>query len=241
MYYAVLNMVFITVSDALNAKISAFVAGKASRQNVENCSLINKSRCVRSEVELHESFDIRLHRAEISTNGSPTDMHEFLERMRNENHSIGARVEGAGHENNCFYVIFANLKTKGTMLNINEMNLRRLASVLQELDTNEVRFVGAEAAVRTETDIRWPGVLLSRSWHGKVPGAGHLCITENSKNDVEGTPVLRYSIDNYNIVYVARNLFHLDNLNVHAPDATWNAMVLKCSRLNAENRVRFTL
>ncbi len=75
-------MRFQETNDAVRTKkcqLNIFGASNAkqTRRTVEYCSLINKSRCYAAEQDLHDSFDIRLHRSEISTIGSPADVEEF--------------------------------------------------------------------------------------------------------------------------------------------------------------------
>ena len=97
------------------------------------------------------------------------------------------------------------------------------------------------SAVRTNENLRLPGLLLPRSWHGQVPGVGYMSVTDSTKNDLLSTATLRYSINNYKVVDVARNMCHLDDLNAYAPYSQWNAICIQCSRLNEGNRIKFTL
>ncbi len=43
------NMVFVTVCDAFEAKLAAFVSRREFRRSASKCSLTNMSRCHRSE------------------------------------------------------------------------------------------------------------------------------------------------------------------------------------------------
>ena len=53
-----------------------------------------------------------------------------------------------------------------------------------------------------------------------------MSVTDHTKNDLLST---------------ARNMYHLDGLNVCAPYSQWNAIYIQCSRLNEGNRIKFTL
>ena len=163
-------MVFVTVCNALNAKVSAFVAEKEGSRNVDECSLISKSRCAVSELELHESLDIRLDRAKISTICSLDDLDEFLVKTYDDDDPVSSCVEDIRHDNNSIYVYFSNLKAMGIKLLILDANLEALDGGVQKLNSNDTHSVGAGATVRTNSQCRFPGLLLCRSWHGLVPG-----------------------------------------------------------------------
>ena len=120
-------MIFVTVCDALKAKISSFVLGRCARRNVEQCSLINESRCDPSEHKLHESHEIRLHRAVLCTTGSPANYEEFFVKVRETKVTIRPRVVGGGHENNTSYAYLSNLKLLGSIFGTNDAALRPLA------------------------------------------------------------------------------------------------------------------
>ena len=45
-------MVFATVCDAVKTKIAAFVAGTVVRRSIDDCHLINKSRCYDARMSL---------------------------------------------------------------------------------------------------------------------------------------------------------------------------------------------
>lgn len=119
-------MVFLTVCDSFNTKVSAFVAGKSARSNFEYCSLITMFRFAPADHELHTSFDLGLYHAGILNIGSPADLDEFLERVRRDNESTQVLIQVTGHENDSRYVHFSTQKSIGDMLNINGTNLRTL-------------------------------------------------------------------------------------------------------------------
>ena len=87
--------------------------------------------------------------------------------------------------------------------------------------------------------MRLPGLLLCRSWNGQVPGVGYTTVNEHTIRDVSITPFIPYSVNNYQLSSVAHNRFHVHDLSAHAPNARWNAIFVKCSRLGDGRSVRF--
>lgn len=63
----------------------------------------------------------------------------------------------------------------------------RFVGGAQELDTNNVRFVGVVVAVCTNFNCIFPWLLLERSWHGNVPSLGHMAVTDRTKSDLHTT------------------------------------------------------
>ena len=62
-------------------------------------------------------------------------------------------------------------------LSIQDANLRALAGGVQKLDSNDTRFLGVGAAVRTDSHCRFPSLLLCRSWHGLLHGVWYMSVT----------------------------------------------------------------
>ncbi len=129
----------------------------------------------------------------------------------------------------------------GAALMVSEHNIHALAGGVQTLDSGEERFVAVGAAVRTNDKLRFPGLLPLRSCNVQVPGVGYLTANNETKNDLLTTTALSHGIGNYCLSNMEPNLFHLDDLKAHAPNAGWNAMCVKWNRLNTGKSVRFTL
>lgn len=99
-------MVFVTVKDALCAKLTAFVAGVS----VPGVVFAYKSSCTESEKYLDEKLDVRMHRLEICIDGELSDFNEMLKMLREENEQVAVRVGGLGGVNNTRYVYIFNIK-----------------------------------------------------------------------------------------------------------------------------------
>lgn len=128
-------MVFFTVFDALNTKLTAFASSRNIRPNIDGCSMINKSLCVPPKHKFNEKFDIRLYRAEVTITGSPVDLQELLCSVRKEGGQVRSRIQRCNHENNLIMVYFTNTKSAEATLSLKEFTLRALCGHVQKIDS----------------------------------------------------------------------------------------------------------
>ena len=75
------------------------------------------------------------------------------------------------------------------MFRIRAEDLRALAGGVHLLRAGEERYCAVGAVIRKNTSQRLPGVLLHRTWHGRVPGVDFTSVNEAIANDMESTPV----------------------------------------------------
>ena len=85
-----------------------------------------------------------------------------------------------------------------------------------------------------------PGVLLHRTWHGHVPGVDFTSLNEATANNMEGTPHLFVSNENYVVSSFPRSLFHRKDLVPIGTYTRWNAIVCT-TRKKSDGNELFTV
>lgn len=93
-------MGFATICGTFNTKLVVLVSGRDILVKTYDFGFINKSNCKPSEVELHEKFDICLHRDEIKVRGSLTDWDAISARDKDLSDDVPPLIEGHGNEDN---------------------------------------------------------------------------------------------------------------------------------------------
>jgi len=184
-------MVFVTVKDALAAKIGAFTAGV----QVPGVAFVLKSSCSTAEVKLANKCDAHFHRLEIKVKADAADWPELLLAVGDEvDAEVMTKNSSRGHERNKKYLIISNIKRFGTIFGIDRATIRSLSAGVRRYNKELDRFAVIGAAIRTSQEIRAPGLLLFRSWHGRVPGVQFTTVTAKTAADVAATPVMPIDI-----------------------------------------------
>ena len=223
------------MQEAIGAKIRAFLAGV----DLNDCKIVNKSIYKPAENKLSSTYDIRFHRLEVKDVGCIADVNELVLLVNPNGPSISDVVVGNSHEDNSSFVFITNIKRFGTLFRILAKDLRALAGGVRLLRTGEERYCDVGAVIRPYTSHRLPGVLLHRTWHGHVPGVDFTSVNEATVNNMESTPVLSISNENYVISSFPRSLFHLKDQVPRGTCTRWNAIVCTTSKKNDGN-VLFT-
>ena len=102
-------MVFVTMQEAVGAKIRAFLAGV----DLNDCKIVNKSTCEPAENKLSSKYDIRFHRLEVKVVGCIADVNELVLLVNPNGPSISDLVAVISHEDNASFVFMTNIKQFG--------------------------------------------------------------------------------------------------------------------------------
>lgn len=104
--YSLRKMAFLSVKEAVSAKISAFVAGVTP----EGVCFAYKSKCSSSENYLSKTLDMRMHRLEITVRGEMGAWNEFERIALVDDEEVPSVWGGSGSENNRKFVYISNIK-----------------------------------------------------------------------------------------------------------------------------------
>ena len=230
-------MVLASICQVLSSRLELFANGVRTAR----VGFIPKSITSDADTILNETYGIRIHRLEIRATGTPADFNELVTRIEAEPHDVPALVESHGFEGNTKYAFFSNAKSFAKVFRVPEDVLRAAVGAVREVEPNEKRYVALGSVVRTLREPRRPGVLLARTWHGRVPGVQLIPVTPRTANDTAGTPVMDYNAEhNISVSMYPRAIFHLDELVARGAETLWNAFSVTCARTNDGRTANFT-
>ena len=151
------RVLFASVGDALNAKLSTYVAGVITNGVLFGTISFSEP----AEKFLRNIHDIRMHHLIIDVPGAQCDFDELRAKPNGLMFDIPAKFNVSGFENNTLYAFVSNPKALGALLGTYEDVLRSL-SAMRPVHNGELRYEAVGACVRTRKNPRSPGVLLFR-------------------------------------------------------------------------------
>jgi len=183
--------------------------------NLENFNSKWSSRLLRKPLAPSSPLSL-----ELQVHGEEEDWAEMLAAAaEDEPAAVKPRSSSRGHEGNKKYFIASNIKAFGRLFAVDPATIRALSAGRRRFNAEQTRFAIIGAAVRTQEAIRSPGLLLFRSWHGRVPGVELISVTEKTGSDSATTPVMALSNGARAHSAFPRNLFHVDDVVPGMPDA----------------------
>lgn len=118
--------------------------------------------------------------------------------------------------------------------------MQSLAVGVRRTNPIKERLAVIGAIMRTKKEVRFPGLLLLRSWDGRVPGEHIRSITPKTCPDTATTSICSVSVANKKPGSYPRNLCHLDDIAVNDPESAWNAICVTC-RMRNDGTIYFVL